>query len=360
VPRDGEILIRKVRGPAAGNRFNYAIQVMEADHLDDRDFRQLDKGRQVTMGVETNEWNRPLGYHVFRGHPGNDFAGLDRFTTIRVPAKNMLHAFLTERAGQTRGLPWVVSAMLRLNMLGGYEEAELVAARVAAAKMGFFVSPDGEGFEGSGLDDDGNTLMDAEAGRLEQLPAGVDFKPWDPQHPNTAFPTFLKAMLRGVAASIGASYNTLSGDLEGVNFSSLRQGALNERDAWRTIQAWTVTALHAEIFADWLEMALTSPAGLALPLAKFDKFNSPTWHPRGWQWVDPQKEAAGNEKAIKNGLKTRTEVLAERGRTLEEVLEERQRENEMAAAFGVDLGTPQQDEGQQTDDDTGNDDDERE
>jgi hypothetical protein len=34
-------------------------------------------------------------------------------------------------------------------MLAGYEEAELVAARVGASKMGFFVSGDGAGYTGT-------------------------------------------------------------------------------------------------------------------------------------------------------------------------------------------------------------------
>jgi capsid protein len=58
----------------------------------------------------------------------------------------MIHAFLPERAMQTRGAPWMSPVIADLKMLNGYREAELVAARVGASKMGFFTSPTGDGF----------------------------------------------------------------------------------------------------------------------------------------------------------------------------------------------------------------------
>ena len=61
----------------------------------------------------------------------------------------MLHVFLPERAHQTRGVPMLATAIGALKMLHGYREAELVAARVAASKMGFITSPDGDGYTGA-------------------------------------------------------------------------------------------------------------------------------------------------------------------------------------------------------------------
>ena len=47
----------------------------------------------------------------------------------------------------------MAAALTRLKMLDGYEEAELVAARTAASKMGFFTSPDGDGYSGVDIED---------------------------------------------------------------------------------------------------------------------------------------------------------------------------------------------------------------
>ncbi|MCK7513853.1 MAG: ATP-dependent Clp protease proteolytic subunit [Desulfobacterales bacterium] len=60
---------------------------------------------------------------------------MESCTYARIPAEQILHTFITERINQPRGVPWMHSAMTRLNNLGAYEEAEIVAARIGAAKM---------------------------------------------------------------------------------------------------------------------------------------------------------------------------------------------------------------------------------
>jgi capsid protein len=83
--------------------------------------------------------------------------------------------------------------MTRLKMLEGYEEAELTAARVAAAKMGFYTSPAGETYNGDD-NDNGTPIMDAEPGTFEVLPEG-----WDLNHRPSAHPCvsdFVKSTLR--------------------------------------------------------------------------------------------------------------------------------------------------------------------
>jgi capsid protein len=53
--------------------------------------------------------------------------------------------------------------------------------------MGFFVSESGDEYQGDGNNPDGSLSMDVQPGQFAQLPAGVDFKSYDPQHPSTAF-----------------------------------------------------------------------------------------------------------------------------------------------------------------------------
>ena len=98
------------------------------------------------MGVEVDDFGKAVTYHLLGEHPGDhEFANSYSRKHVRVPADQMLHVFLPERAHQTRGVPMLATAIGALKMLHGYREAELVAARVAASKMGFITSPDGEG-----------------------------------------------------------------------------------------------------------------------------------------------------------------------------------------------------------------------
>ena len=96
----------------------------------------------------------------------------------------MIHAYIPNRPEQNRGVPLTASAMSNIKLLNGYLEAEIVAARTAASKMGFFTSPDGDSYVGDGEDEEYVPIMNAEAGTFEQLPSGMDFKSFDPDHPH--------------------------------------------------------------------------------------------------------------------------------------------------------------------------------
>jgi len=337
VARDGEIFLRKLRDPK--NPFAFSLKMIEADHIPVELNKELRDGGYIRMGIEFDRADKVVAYHMMERHPGDSMIGMQRsYKTLRIPARSMVHIYVRDRASQSRGIPWGVSSMARSKMLDGYEQAELVAARVSASKMGFIISPDGESYQGDGegVDENGNsvTITDADPGTFEQLPEGWDVKTFNPDHPSGAFGEFCKRILRGITAGFGVGYNTLTNDYEGVNFSSLRQSNLSERDFWRKLQWWLIESLHDEIFRDWLEMAMTSGA-LNLPLTKIEKFDSATWRPRGWTWVDPLKEMTANKMAIEMGLDSATNIIASQGRDIEEVYQDIKSEITLRQKHGI-------------------------
>jgi lambda family phage portal protein len=225
------------------------------------------------------------------------------------------------------------TAINRLNQVGAYEEAELIAARIASSKMGFYTSEDGDSYTGD-EDGDGNLLMDMEPGAMEELPAGMNFTAFDPQHPTSAYQAFIKTALRGAASGLNVAYNTLANDLEGVNFSSIRSGVLEEREQWRTIQSWVSQQLCRPVYRAWLVQALTTQA-LPLPQRKYEKFTRVDWQPRGWAWVDPLKDQQANKLAIDLGVMSRAEVSASRGVDFEDTLAQLKVENELLKTYGI-------------------------
>ena len=334
VARDGSVMIRKVRG--FDNDFRFALQVLESDLLDTDYNHKLPNGNVVRMGIELDAFERPVAYHILNGHEGDDF-GMKRPTRRdRVPADEIIMPFIAERPHQVTGVPWLSSAMYRLNMLAGYEEAEVTAARVAACKMGFYVkSESGQGYQGE-QDANGDLLNNAEAGSFEELPVGTDFRAFDPQHPNGQYGQFIKGCLRGISAGLGISYNSLANDLEGVNYSSIRAGVLEEREEYKSIQNWFIGAVMQPVFDEWLNYALLSNA-LNLPAAKYEKFAAIEWKPRRWQWVDPLKDTQANVIAVANGFKSRRGIISEAGGDIEDVLDEIAADEQLAAEKGVDL-----------------------
>lgn len=338
VARDGEILIRKILG--YDNPFGFALQLLEADHLDENYNVTLDNGNQVKMGVEYDNWNRAVAYWIFPQHPGDVyFPYVYRYNDrVRIPAEEMLHIFLDARISQSRGIPWMHAAMTRLNMIGAYEEAEIVAARIGAVKGGFYTKKEDSAAEytGDDIDSDGNFIEEPEPGTYYQLPIGYDFKPNDPTHPTTAYKDFIKSILRGIASGLDVSYNYLANDLEGVNYSSIRAGVLDERDVWREIQSWNVEHFHQPIFDEWLRLALLTQQ-ISLPISKYAKFDNVKWQPRGWAWVDPDKDVKAQQAAIKSGLKTATAAVAETGQNYEDTIRKLKEEKELRESIGYDV-----------------------
>lgn len=330
--RDGEVLIRHQRAP--DSEFGFRIQFLEADHLIDSKNEIAANGNRIVMGVELDSQRVPVAYHLYKHHPNDNSVGSRNNETIRVPADEIIHAFLRQRPEQTRGYPFVATVMSSIKMLNGYFEAELVASRVSSAKMGFFTSPAGDGYVGDDVEEEFTAISAAEPGSFENLPAGVEFQSFDPTHPTSAFESFSTAMLRSIASGLNISYHALSNDLSSVNYSSLRAGSLEDRDQYRMLQKFMVEHFIEPVFRMWLSQAMTT--AISLPIGKYDKFaDNVSFVPRSWGWVDPHKEMQANINGLRHGVVTYQDIEANYGRDVEELFEQHEREEKLAEQYGI-------------------------
>lgn len=343
---DGEVLIKKIRGPqvvALGNPYGYALQVLDPELLPVDMARDLGGGNYILGGIEFDGNNRPLAYHIRTTAPtATSFSWYTR-PTERIPANEIAIAFIKERPGQRRGLTWLCSGLLRMRMLETYEDAALIAARIGASKMGFIYNdpqhPNPQDYIAD-TDADGNVVTDVEAGSIEELPDGKLFTGFDPGYPRGDFEPFVKAILRGIGAGLNVSYPTFGNDLEGVNYSSIRQGVLDNRDAWRKLQKWTTNRLCRPTFDDWLIMSVLYGAisvnGTSLRPDRFEKYRRVRFQGRRWAWVDPLKDINANVIAIQNRLTTRSRVIREQqGLDPNEIFEEAEAEEKLLASKGL-------------------------
>lgn len=347
IARDGDILKRKIRG--FPNKFRYALQLLEADYLDDfrTDTVTLPNGNQVRMGVEVDQWKRPVAYWLMTQHPGDFNYGWDaQGSTNRVPAEECIHPYVQERPEQSRGYPWYVAAMNRDNMLKGYEEASLVASRAAACKTIMYehdrpqIGQPGAGYAGP----EGNQWRPQEAmepGTTQDLPMGTHANLLDPKHPTDNYPAFVKQQLRAYASSVGQSYVSLANDLEGVNFSSIRAGLLDEREGYKGVQNFYVSEDKNLVFEDWLEWVLLNGLIPGLRAVDLDYLNQKIFKCRRWDWVDPLKDINAAVTAIEAGLDTRSNVIGERGGDYEDVMQELNYESEFQENLGLDFASAQ-------------------
>ena len=335
--RDGECLVRKVKG--FDNDWGFSIQLIESDLLDVDYSSVPQKGNKIKMGVELNQWDEPVAYHILQSHPGDLFSagGSEQYRgRVRVPAAEILHPFVPDRIGQTRGYPWMVSTLLRTQLLGGFEDAHVIAAQSGAATMGFFKRTTPEGWGGE-TDPQGNLIQQVEPGLIIDMPMGVEFQSHIPNAPNPQYAEFRKGVLRGIASGLGVSYNNLSGDYESVNYSSLRAAALDDREVWKMLQAFFIEEVIQEIFTPWLEMAMFA-GKITLPVRKLAKFNNPEWKPRRWDWVDPLNDVEASIKEVQHGFKSARSIISEGGGDIEDVYQEISEDEALAEEYDIELG----------------------
>jgi lambda family phage portal protein len=332
--RDGEFLVRKIYNKKS--KYGFQLQVLQPDLLDERLNRDLTNGNYIRMGIEFDGWRKPVAYWLKQLSPSNEFySGYQAGTNYeRIDAKDIYHGFDAEHSSQSRGVPWMTASMYRMRMLGGYEEAAVKNARAGSNKMGFFTSENGEKMLGDGVDAQGNIVSSGEPGSFEQLPPGVQFVPYDPKFPSEQHGSFVKAILRGIASGLGVGYNTFANDLEGVNYSSIRAGVIDEREMWKSFQVWFTESLLEPLFEDWLDASMLKKA-INLPFTKFDKFNAPRWIGRRWAWVDPMKDMEAHVLARQAGFETSTEIIAEQGGDIEEKYAGIAREQALAKKHGL-------------------------
>lgn len=333
LPKDGEFIAIARYGRNL-NEFGIAVQIVDPYLLDPMHYEDLGDGRTIRHGIEFDSNGAPVNYY-FRRMDERMMGYVQGYSAKNydiVPAENVCHIFLPEIVGQKRGLPWMRTALWRLRMLGGFEDAAVVNARVGAAKMGFFRDPDGD-------NDEEDIPMDGEPGTFEDI-GNREFVSWNPQFPDQSIEPFTKSILRSVASGLNVSYNNLASDLTSVNFSSIRQGALDEREVWKGLQELVIEQWSDWLYDRWLQRGLLAQAitvvGRPLRFDRIEKYRAVSWQGRRWGWIDPQAEMAANEKAIAMRVKTRSEVIRETsGRDSADVWSEFAREQQDMEALGV-------------------------
>jgi lambda family phage portal protein len=303
------------------------------------------------MGVEVDEFQRPVAYYLRRKHPGDRrWQGNMPDEIIRVPAAEIFHLKVGDRWPQTRGEPWLHNVLRKLDDLNEYTSAEVQAARASSYYFGTIESADSNNPLAT-IEADGAIppTMEIESGMIQQLALGEKLNFHTPSRPNAALDAFVRHMLREMAAGLNVSYESLSRDYSQSNYSSSRLALLDDRDVWRTLQRWWIRSFREPLHREWLQAAVMSRAVTAIPLDAYmqdvERYSAVLFKPRGWSWVDPVKEVDAYVTAVRAGFITVTDVIAQTagGLDIEDVIATRERELKMFKEHGIKVETTVED-----------------
>jgi len=329
--QDGEFLFEKIyTGP-----HGFQLKVVDPELLDVEKNEKVGDG-EIRLGVEYNAQGKRVAYH-FKKKPHPVSGGYDNFEKYRMPATEVIHGYISEWPDQSRGTPWMHASLERSKHLEKYEEAAIVKARSTAATMAVMRSNEADAYEGEEDYGDGVTLDQYEAGTIKDI-GNRDIVQLDSDYPHQMYGAFVKAHLQGIASGLGISYHSLSNDLEGVNYSSIRAGVLEDREVFKGLQNWFIRAFVQPVYEEWLTVAVGRELIRIgrIPLRKpLEEYFPAHYQARRWAWVDPQKDGTANQMAIDNLTKSRSAIIREQGDDPESVFREIRAEQEMLDRMGL-------------------------
>ena len=345
----GEFFVRLIpRRPGEYNFVPLQLQLLEADHVDAGYNSIAENGNEIRMGIEIDALGKRTAYWVFKEHPGESllYGALGSTIRIRIPADQMLHIFKPLRIGQMRGRPWLASIIVKLHDLDQYEDAELVRKKTAAMFGGFIYSEPGSGeFSASQMmgrqvesDENNQEVIAPEPGTYVPLPPGKKVAFSQPVDVGITYEVWIKQQLREIAVGMGCTYEQLTGDLRDVNYSSIRAGLLEFRRRVNQLQYQTIIHQFCRPIAHaWMDAAVSSRALSVITdyAQNKRKYLRIKWRPDGWPWVDPLKDQIAEQLAVRNGFKSRSRVVAERGEDVETVDAEIAEDNSRADSLGL-------------------------
>jgi len=204
------------------------------------------------------------------------------------------------------------------------EDALLARMNVAALFSGFVRDIDGTSgiVADTTLTPDGlHNQLSMEPGSLRILPPGTDIV-FPSNIPDTqGSEAILKHFLRSIAAGGGVPSALLTGDMSDSSYASARMGLQPFVRSIARIQAANIVAqLLQPIWERWLTVEILSGR-----LAAQDFEENPgayfnvTWRWPAWQSLDPEKDIGADVTALNANLKSRAEIIAARGRDIEDV-----------------------------------------
>jgi len=350
----GEALVRiRYRRPEDDLPVAMQLQVLEPEHLPVTMNTTAENGNLIRAGIEFDSLGRRVAYHLYRSHPedgalapmslGSSGPSGNSMETMRIDAAEIIHLYRPLRPGQIRGEPWLARALVKLNELDQYDDAELVRKKTAAMFAGFItrLAPEDNLMGEGAADASGVALAGMEPGTMQILEPGEDVKFSQPADVGASYAEFLRMQFRAVAAAMGVTYEQLTGDLTQVNYSSIRAGLLEFRRRVESLQHGVIVhQLCRPIWRAWMEQAVLEGA-LVLPgfmrggARARRPYLAAKWIPQGWQWVDPQKEFKAMVTAIRAGLLSRSEAISSFGYDAEDVDREIAADNARADALGL-------------------------
>lgn len=353
--------------PDRGTRYATCVQIIDPDRLQNEMGKMMDT-EFVRQGITYNEDGRPISYAIRDAHEFDTvFSGGHAFQWSHLPREQVMedgtirrvviHGYNARRSEQGRGITRFAPVIKLFKDVVRLAEAEIGASTINSLLALFFTSDFDPERLAESLELTDSQLLGM-ASDLTQyrnaLNAGyeiggnkaVNLAPGDNvEVPNNSrqtqpFNDFERAFIEKIAAALGTTYFELVGDWGAVNYSSARAGMnqtwdniMDERGRFGadTLDPIEHAVIQEALWRGYLDIPDGWPPFEGNEAAYLKGYRLGP----GKTYVDGLKEAQADEAAIRTLVKSRSQVVAERGRDFEEVCAEHQRDRELMDRYAV-------------------------
>ncbi len=333
---DGGILILKAYIDG-----QFKLQLLEVDDLDTS--VQLEGNHRVVGVIEIDEYRRPVSYFI------KVYDALGCWVkSAKVPANRIIYIPYLTRPSQIREMSQTAPSLGRIDDVNELIDAAVEKERVLA-HLSVVVEKTGGTITGltglgRGFESDSSAMTGAaeapqeilEQGTVTYLNPGESISTVAPAGTSSTVDPMIKTTQRLAGGGIGLSYEAVSRDMSQVNYSSARQGLLEDQKTYRPLQKYLIEHLLDAVFPEWMDWAiLTGQLNIPNYFRDREKYQKHVWIASGWDWVDPVKEANANKTALETYQKTLQEICAEKGKDWRDVIRQRSAEQSMLQSLNL-------------------------
>lgn len=339
---DGGILFKKCF--TGGGLVPFKLQALEVDELDTGQAAPHNPKHRVAGGIEFNEYNKAVGYWIRQ----YSIDGFGQMQPTYVPAKDIIYYFTKNRPSQVREMSDLAPAVTRVRDANEFMTAVSVKERIAACLAVFIkkITPSlgsVSGFRGMGApeakvsgDYEGKRIS---PGMIKELNAGDEIQVVNPAGQATDAASYIKLQQRLIGAGQGLSYEATSRDMSQSNYSSARQGIIEDEQTYIEDVELLREVVMDEAYETFLISCVLS--GL-LNIPKFwedkHKYLKHEWVAAPKKWIDPLKEANATKTALQTGQKTFQQVCAENGMDWKDYIDQTLDVLKYARGKGLEMG----------------------